>query len=318
MARASFSLTTARKSYDKFCMRRQLKSELYDEHVAVNFYHERYIHGYMDDWPYEKKQRVFELIRSLELPDKGEALDFGCGNGVLTDVIRQALPSRWNVFGTDISTVAIENARKRYPESSFFVAKNSEIMTRKFDFIFTHHVLEHVYDLPQVLGEINSFLKDSSAMFHILPCGNEDSFEHGICLLHKEGIDPVLENRFFFEDEGHLRRLKTEQLSTLCAEKGFTLAKDYYSNHYFGSIDWITQAGSDFIRSITDRSAAGDEKARAKLKKLRQKLLFIWVLRYPSSLVESKISKKKRHFEIIYSWQPGCLSIWFPNKWTFI
>lgn len=32
----------------------------------------------MDEWPIDKKQRVFEVIRTLQLPEGGIALDFGC------------------------------------------------------------------------------------------------------------------------------------------------------------------------------------------------------------------------------------------------
>jgi hypothetical protein len=71
---------------------------------------------------------------------------------------------------------------------------------------------------------MSNYLKAAaSAMLHILPCGNEGSFEHNVCLLRKDGINPELEGRFFFEDEGHVRRLTTEQLSALCAKMGFVL-----------------------------------------------------------------------------------------------
>jgi SAM-dependent methyltransferase len=248
-------------------MKQQKTSQLYDKHTAIAFYQERYAHGYMDEWPIEKKRRIFEFIRSLDLPDRGEALDFGCGNGVGTDIIKQALPPGWKVYGTDVSEIAVENAKKRYPECVFFGADDRESTGKRFDFLFTHHVLEHVYNLPQVLKEIDDRMKDKSTILHILPCGNEGSFEHSICVLRKDGINLQLEHRFFFEDEGHVRRLTTEQLSTLCKEKGFILAKECYSNQYYGAIDWITQSGPSFIRTLTDMSSAVDEKAKNNLKK---------------------------------------------------
>src|SRR5574340_1305298 len=199
-------------------MHPQKTSQLYDRQAAVDFYQERYAQGYMDEWAIEKKQRVFETIRSLELPDVGEARDFGCGNGVFTEVMRQALPSGWKVYGTDISAIAVEHASKRYPGCIFYEPDDKELIGKGFDFIFTHHVLEHVYDLAHVLDEMHAFLRDKAAILHILPCGNEGSFEHGICLLRKDGINPELENRFFFEDEGHVRRLSTDQLSKLSRE----------------------------------------------------------------------------------------------------
>lgn len=215
----------------------QETTQLYDKVKAIAFYQERYGQGYMDEWPIEKRRRVSEVIRSLNLPDAGEALDFGCGTGVFTNVIKQTLPAGWKVYGTDISDIAIVNAKKRYPECAFFVADDEEFMRKKFYFLFTHHVLEHVYNLVQILEEINVRLKSKSMALHILPCGNGNSFEHNISLLRKEGISLQLEGRFFFEDEGHVRRLTTEQLAKLCAGKGFTLFKEYYSNQYWGAIN---------------------------------------------------------------------------------
>jgi SAM-dependent methyltransferase len=275
-------------------MQQQKTSQLYNKHMAVVFYQERYAHGYMDEWPIEKKRRIFEVIRSFDLPDVGEALDFGCGNGVFTDVIKQALPPNWKVYGTDISGIAIENAKKRYPGSVFFMADDREFISKRFDFLFTHHVLEHVYNLPQVLKGINDRMKDESIILHILPCGNEGSYEHRICLLRKDGINTRFENRFFFEDEGHVRRLTTEQLNTLCREKGFILAKEYYSNQYYGAIDWITASGPSFVQMFTDTSSAIDENAKSILRKIRYKIFFLWASRYPAAFVESRLRKRSR------------------------
>lgn len=50
---------------------------------SIEFYDDRYCKGYMKEWPVEKKERVLEIIKSLNLPKTGNALDFGCGgNGV--------------------------------------------------------------------------------------------------------------------------------------------------------------------------------------------------------------------------------------------
>jgi SAM-dependent methyltransferase len=288
------SIIIVKPTLGKVAMQQQEPSHLYDKYASKDFYQERYAHGYMDEWPIEKKQIILEVIRSLQLPDIGEAIDFGCGNGVLTNVIKQALPCRWKVYGTDISTIAVENAKKRYPECIFFVTGDKGFIGKKFDFLFTHHVLEHVYNLSQVLADIDDLLKNEAGILHILPCGNQGSFEHSICLLRKDGIDSKRENRFFFEEEGHLRRLNTEQLSKLYREKGFNLVKEYYTNQYYGAINWITMSDPAFVRLFTDTSSALDEKAKRKLKWLRYKLFFLWFLRYPASFVEGKLRKKNR------------------------
>jgi SAM-dependent methyltransferase len=115
----------------------QRTADLYNKHASVDFNEERFAKGYLDEWPTERKRRIFELVRSAELTEAGQALDFGCGNGVLTEVVRQALPATWSACGADISAVAIQNARSRYPQCSFFPANDDQLRSKKFDFLFT-------------------------------------------------------------------------------------------------------------------------------------------------------------------------------------
>jgi SAM-dependent methyltransferase len=267
---------------------------LYSKNVAIEFYQDRYTHGYMDEWPAEKKQRVFEVIRNLPLPECGDALDFGCGNGVFTDVIRQALPTGWKISGSDISEVAVTNARKRYPECNFFSADDKEFVNKKFDLVFTHHVLEHVFNLQEVFAEIVDRLKKNAAMLHILPCGNPGSLEHQICLLRKGGINPDQENRFFFEDEGHVRRLTTDQMVNICSKYGFSLTEEFYSGQYFGAFNWVTQTGLEFVKTFTDPSNAVNELAANKIRNLRKKMIALWFLRFPACCLENKFRKTNK------------------------
>lgn len=267
---------------------------LYGRQASRAYYEDRFAHGYMDAWPAETKQRMAELVRGLALPDHGEALDFGCGNGVLTDVLRQALPPGWTVYGTDISETALGNARQRYPRCTFFPADDARQAGKKFDFLFTHHVLEHVYDLDRTIDEMKGCLKAASTMLHVVPCGNAGSLEHEVCLLRKDGISAELHNRFFFEDEGHLRRLTTDEFCALWVGTGFALVREYYSNQRFGAFNWISRRGPAFIRMFTDTSKAIDARAKVRLERLRLTLLALWALRYPSTVVEYRLRKRGR------------------------
>lgn len=276
-------------------IRTKTTSRLYERDISADFYEDRYAQGYMEDWPPEKKQQVLEVIRKLPLPERGEALDFGCGQGVLTDVVREALPF-WKIYGTDLSKNALDSATLRYPECHFFVPEESHYSLKKFDFLFTNHVIEHVYDLDDALNKMTEYLKPESSMLHFLPCGNEGSFEHNVCLLRKDGIDSALGNRFFFEDEGHLRRLKTEELEKLCKIRGFELKREYYSNHYHGAIEWITGGSLGFIRMFTDVRQSTDSAARRRLTKLRWKLTAFGFLRVPARNVPRLRANKNRRF----------------------
>src|SRR5690348_1631688 len=85
---------------------------------AERFYDERYRHGYMDSWPGDKLLKVSDVLMSLELPREGRVIDFGCGAGAFTAVLKACLPN-WQVYGTDLSTEAVEVARPRLPGATF-------------------------------------------------------------------------------------------------------------------------------------------------------------------------------------------------------
>lgn len=269
------------------------KTDLYNKDTNVKFYEERYSSGYMEKWPAEKKERIFEIIRSLNLPEKGDAIDYGCGNGILTDLIRQALPG-WKIYGTDISSVAVENAKLRYPDCNFIHISDERMSNKKFHLLFTHHVIEHVYDVDDILADMDRLIHPGSGMLHILPCGNTGSFEHSICLLRPDGINQKLGNRYFFEEEGHIRRLTTEQMCTMAKKYGYKLEKEFYANQYHGAIKWIISEDINFIKKLTDGSNAIDAAAARRLKKLRIKLIIYHYARRYGSIITRRKSKIKK------------------------
>lgn len=299
-------------------MKAQKTPELYDQKQSIEFYEDRYEQGYMEEWPIEKKRKIFEIIQNIELPVEGDALDFGCGNGVLTEIIRQALPA-WRIYGTDVSKNAVEHARLRYPQCAFFEENSPRFTQKKFDFVFTHHVFEHVHDLAEVFGQMDEYLKPKSSMLHFLPCGNKGSYEWDICQLRTDGVDAGLGNRFFFEDEGHVRRLTTDEFCALSRSKGFELQREFYSNQYHGAIEWITRASLAFVLMFSSFSQAVDKKAKQKLKRVRVYLVFVTVLRLPAQIVSrllKKENKQFRHYMFLLVGLPvGALSRLVDNYW---
>jgi len=281
---------------------------LHIEKDSKFFYEDRYSKGYMEEWPLEKKQRVFEVIKDLELPENGEALDFGCGNGVFTDVLRAALP-QWKIYGSDISEVAIGNAIKRFPECAFFVKGDEQFKDKKFDFIFSHHVLEHVFDIEDIGKQLSALAKDHAQMLHIFPCGNPGSYDYKICLLRRNGIDKTKGNRFFFEDEGHVRRMTTEECVGLFSQHQFELKSGYYSNQYYGSMNWITRSKPLFVLKTFNPLKANNLTSGIQLAALSIKLFILTSLRFTTLQAErlSKIKERtgKQSLALWIFWLPS-------------
>lgn len=246
--------------------------DLHDKEASVQFYEARYEHGYMEEWDESKKNKVVEIVKGLSLPAAGKALDFGCGNGVFTRILKQCLPA-WEVYGVEISKTAVANAQRKNPACRFFVADDAGKYQNQFDFLFSHHVIEHVPDLADTFQTINSYLKERSYQLHILPCRNEDSFEYNLSRLKKAGIEKDKENRFFFEEPGHLRRLNTKEFEEREHAIGFRLEKEFYANQYHGAVNWITKSSPRFVKKLTSTADAVDEAAKKELLSLRKKLL---------------------------------------------
>jgi SAM-dependent methyltransferase len=280
---------------------------------STKFYEDRFAKGYVDEWPLEKKQRVGEVIRSLGLPVSGTALDYGCGNGVLTAVLQEVLPS-WTIEGGDLSETAVTNSSARYPQLRFYVLTEGNRGHKTYDFVFTHHVLEHVYDLDRAWEELIGLLKPTGSMLHILPCGNRGSMEYRVCVLRTDGISLLRDNRFFFEDEGHLRRLSTDDLTQRAAANGFHLARAYYANQYYGAIDWMTASPHEFVLRLTDGTNATDGWARAKLWWFRWSLALIARLRQFSKdyeRIRRRSPKALKHYAfLVGTWGLFVVSDW--------
>ena len=64
-------------------------------------------------------------------------------------------------------------------------------------------------------------------------------------------VAAMMEGRFFFEDEGHVRRLDTEQMVRQLKPFGFSLVKENYANQYCGAIDWISRSGPGLVRNFS-------------------------------------------------------------------
>jgi 2-polyprenyl-3-methyl-5-hydroxy-6-metoxy-1,4-benzoquinol methylase len=259
----------------------------------VRHYEDKYRAGYLDgSWPAAKKLRLQHLIESLPLPKVGTALDVGCGDGEITQVLRAALPG-WRVYGVEISSEAIAAARAHRPGCEFFTWDELPPVHGQVDLLFTHHVLEHVSSVAESLRAAEPLAKPGAAMLHVMPCGNPGSLEHSICVSVVGGMDPGRGNRFFFEDPTHLRRLTSAELATLAAAHAFTLKKESYGNQYAGALDWITQSPPKTVLALTDYRRGIDAQARRRLWRLRLKLMTLWMLRMPAAFTQQRW--RRRH-----------------------
>ena len=245
-----------------------------DRKESVEFYEKRYSHGYMGHWSSFDKERLSGLIRSMNLPEQGSALDFGCGRGIFTQVIKKALPG-WKIFGCDISSEAIESAKKNSPGINFFVLGDKDYSGLKVDFIHSHHVLEHTFDEIITAGEMASFAGNHCFMLHSLPCNHEGSLEYKLAHWTKNGFDAPT-GKFFFEDTAHIRRMNSMQAAALFTPFGFRLARENYSNQFWGAIKWIAESNFGTVWKIANPMRANSFSSFISLAIWREWFLLCW------------------------------------------
>jgi 2-polyprenyl-3-methyl-5-hydroxy-6-metoxy-1,4-benzoquinol methylase len=141
----------------------------------------------------------------------GRLLDVGCGAG---RHIQQMSSLGWQCMGVDISTRAIENAKKLNPSATFVVGMIDNVeVGEKFDLISMHHVLEHVYDPRQVIERCFELLRPGGKLVVNVP--NINSWEAKWFGRRWKGLDIPR----------HLLHFKESVLARLLSTAGFAIEK---------------------------------------------------------------------------------------------
>lgn len=244
----------------------------------VNEFNIRYLGGYMTAPRIVEHKRIREVVNSLKLPTVGVALDFGCGKGDFTILLQQLLPN-WRIVGLDISTVAILKAKELHPQSEFYSFDEFRKNDLKFDFIFSHHVLEYVPDMEYTLSKFESLSNKNTVMLHIIPCGNHAGIEYRIASM-VNGVNQT-NGLYFFEHSAHVRRYSDKEFILAVEKNSFVHRRSWFVDQYWGALEWITRSNRAFLNFITPLKEAVSAWSVFRLALIRSVLYFFFILRYP-------------------------------------
>lgn len=254
-------------------MQTQAKAFASEVEVA-DYYDQRFESNYMCGWDSHIEAKIRTFFSQINLPD-GTYLDFGCGQGSLTGILKSIHP-QGQVEGCDVSSVAIQKALEQNPGIGFALWQSHQ-MKKNYSLIFSHHVLEHVLDLEETLNQLDKLTSPGGLHCHILPCGNPGSLEWKVAKATTNGFEA--NGRFFFEEDGHLRRLTSDQLAALYAERGYQLVRSQFTNQYQGAFKWIIDLGPKFIHSFANPNRGKSLADSLWLYTLKIKLLLLWQMR---------------------------------------
>lgn len=153
-------------------------------------------------------------------------LDYGCGKGVITEKVLELNPSA-KITGVDVSETAIEFVKNKIKNQRFLAIKESEKLLfndNTFDFILLLDVLEHVYDVGQLLSELHRVLKKNGQILISVPY-------HGL-------IKNIIFSLFFFElifdpCGAHIRFFTKKSLLQCLRGAGFSVEKIGHHGRFF-------------------------------------------------------------------------------------
>lgn len=137
---------------------------------------------YDQRWESESFANLLQLQRAIAILDAlrklnircPKILDFGCGTGWLSAILGRFGPTT----GIDLSLLAIEKARQKYPDVQFIASDfvDLEMRDEKFDIVVSQEVIEHVADQAGYVSLAAQFLRPRGYL--ILTTPNAWNFSH--------------------------------------------------------------------------------------------------------------------------------------------
>jgi SAM-dependent methyltransferase len=170
------------------------------------------------------------LLRAGALPREGRGLDLGCGDGGITELLRDALDARWRLTGVDPDEdeLALAATRGLYEglERAEGAATNAD--DASFEFVFSNSVLEHIDALEPTLQEVARILAQGGRFIFTVP----SSFfpvnlgRPGLLGLLATGTrDPSEYRRAVDRRVAHLRYPSIDEWRTMLAKAGLELVQ---------------------------------------------------------------------------------------------
>jgi SAM-dependent methyltransferase len=244
--------------------------QLVDIDTLDAFYDERYEGEYMASHGDQEVWRTLDVLRAAQLPPAPDVVDYGCGRGAWVPILRRAFPG-CSVVGVEISSKAVADARRAHPDSEFHVfdGHQAPLPDACADLVFSYHVIEHVVDLDESIGDMVRLVRPGGYACAILPCGNRGSVEELATRLVTDGLEfsGTGERRFFYEDPSHLRRLTSSELTARFNSHGCELVEAFFSRH-LAAVDYLA-GSSGVVRQVFDPTRAKSRGAAVALSALR-------------------------------------------------
>jgi len=191
-----------------------------------------------------------EQINTLQwLSDCKTILEYGCGTGTSLDVFFNTYDKRkrkdYKIYGVDIAQLAINKAKRKYPEFTFYKISDNkmpQIKDTSLDGIFMFHVLHHATHHEDIFAEIHKKLKKNGKfLISDLSSNNPINKSARSIFVHmpsfvkrKFGGDLVvgesIPNKYIVRPQKVIKQLE---------KTGFVIEEAGYGHLFFFVFDWF-------------------------------------------------------------------------------
>ncbi len=122
-----------------------------------------------------RSKKILTWLNQIKiLPDQGNILDFGCGNGPFLREFSAYRP-RWKLTGFELDN-RNKNAIESIPKGKFYSGSLDDI-DEYYDFIVTIHTIEHLQDPVTYLNSLSSKLKPEGLILIEVPDLEKSPFD---------------------------------------------------------------------------------------------------------------------------------------------
>jgi 2-polyprenyl-3-methyl-5-hydroxy-6-metoxy-1,4-benzoquinol methylase len=193
-------------------------------------------------WDEAHKKMYDDFFHRFISNKNGKLLDVGCGQGFFLKKF-SGFP-QWQVFGFEISQVAVDFARNKLGLKNIFCGRveGSNFEKRSFDIITLWDVIEHIPNPDQLLLYLNSLLKKNGILFMHTP---NVQVMLPIAKMTKAlfGMDPKFH---YLEARDHINQYSAKTISLLLKRNGFN---DVSFIHLY-PIQSVVGGKSQFLRFL--------------------------------------------------------------------
>lgn len=183
------------------------------------------------------RRSLFIHLKMLAAKQTGRLMDFGCGRKPYRNLFTHVT----DYIGVDIEQTGHDHTNSQI--DVFYDGKVLPFSADTFDAVFCSEVLEHVFNIEEVLPELSRVLKKDGQILITVPfCWNEHEIPYDFGRYTSFGIKHLLEKHGFsiieIHKSGHFSQVISQLLSLYVYEVIKSAVKPK-TLHYLLSMLWI-------------------------------------------------------------------------------